>query len=99
MIRRRRREATTDVVAALQEQVRQAQALAAVPEQELLRDPRLNPAPEPWLTLWRLSGCAPVWRRNTAVRSAPSRSGSVRQWRRSVRPRLWMPLVLPRTRR
>ena len=32
MIRRRRREATTDVVAALQEQVRQAQALAAVPE-------------------------------------------------------------------
>jgi len=44
MIRRRRREATTDVVAALQEQVRQAQALAAVPEQQLLRDPRLNPA-------------------------------------------------------
>src|SRR5690554_7478276 len=45
MIRRRRnRAATTDVVAALQEQVRQAQALAAVPEQQLLRDPRLNPA-------------------------------------------------------
>lgn len=44
MIRRRRREATTDVVAALQEQVRQAQALASVPEQQLLRDPRLNPA-------------------------------------------------------
>src|SRR5690606_32423929 len=45
MIRRRRnRAATTDVVAALQEQVRQAQALASVPRQELLRDPRLNPA-------------------------------------------------------
>ena len=45
MIRRRRnREATADVVAALQEQVRQAQALASVPEQQLLRDPRLNPA-------------------------------------------------------
>jgi len=45
MIRRRRnRAATTDVVAALQEQVRQAQALASVPEQQLLRDPRLNPA-------------------------------------------------------
>src|SRR5690554_3242110 len=45
MIRRRRnRAAATDVVAALQEQVRQAQALAAVPEQQLLRDPRLNPA-------------------------------------------------------
>ena len=45
MIRRRRnRAATADVVAALQEQVRQAQALAAVPRQELLRDPRLNPA-------------------------------------------------------
>ena len=44
MIRRRNRAATTDVVAALQEQVRQAQALAAVPEQQLLRDPRLNPA-------------------------------------------------------
>src|SRR5690606_37859576 len=44
MIRRRNRAATTDVVAALQEQVRQAQALASVPRQELLRDPRLNPA-------------------------------------------------------
>ena len=45
MIRRRRnRAATTDVVAALQEKVRQAQALASVPEQQLLRDPRLNPA-------------------------------------------------------
>jgi len=45
MIRRRRnRAATTDVVAALQEQVRQAQALASVPRQELLSDPRLNPA-------------------------------------------------------
>src|SRR5690606_10733020 len=45
MIRRRRnRDATADVVASLQEQVRQAQALASVPEQQLLRDPRLNPA-------------------------------------------------------
>src|SRR5690554_2953388 len=46
MIRRRRNReaATADVVAALQEQVRQAQALASVPEQQLLRDPRLNPA-------------------------------------------------------
>lgn len=45
MIRRRRnRAAATDVVAALQESVRQAQALASVPEQQLLRDPRLNPA-------------------------------------------------------
>src|SRR5690554_7165500 len=45
MIRRRRnRAAATDVVAALQEQVRQAQALASVPRQELLSDPRLNPA-------------------------------------------------------
>lgn len=44
MIRRRRREATTDVVAALQERVRQAQALASVPEQQLLSNPRLNPA-------------------------------------------------------
>src|SRR5690554_347936 len=44
MIRRRNRAATADVVAALQEKVRQAQALAAVPEQQLLRDPRLNPA-------------------------------------------------------
>ncbi|KUP98395.1 hypothetical protein [Thermobifida cellulosilytica] len=46
MIRRRRNReaATADVVAALQEQVRQAQALASVPEQQLLADPRLNPA-------------------------------------------------------
>ncbi|ADH69832.1 YIP1 family protein [Nocardiopsis dassonvillei] len=35
---------TTDVVATLQERVRQAQALASVPHQELLADPRLNPA-------------------------------------------------------
>ena len=45
MIRRRRnREATADVVAALQEQVRQAQALSAIPEQDLLANPSLNPA-------------------------------------------------------
>lgn len=36
-------EVTGDVVATLQEQVRQAQALAAVPEQKLLSDPKLNP--------------------------------------------------------
>lgn len=43
---RRRRETTPDpdVVAALQEQVRQAQALASVPRQELLANPSLNPA-------------------------------------------------------
>lgn len=37
-------EVTGDVVATLQEQVRQAQALAAVPEQKLLSNPKLNPA-------------------------------------------------------
>ncbi|GAB3724475.1 hypothetical protein [Nocardiopsis oceani] len=37
------KQVTGDVVATLQEQVRQAQALASVPEQKLLADPTLNP--------------------------------------------------------
>ena len=41
---RRKKSTTHDVVQALQQQVRQAQALAAIPEQQLLTDPRLNPA-------------------------------------------------------
>ncbi|MFE0270509.1 hypothetical protein ACFWZ7_26195 [Nocardiopsis alba] len=40
---KKNKSTTTDVVATLQEQVRQAQALAAVPEQKLLADARLNP--------------------------------------------------------
>lgn len=45
MIRRKKSApATADVVQALQQQVRQAQALAAIPEQDLLSNPRLNPA-------------------------------------------------------
>ncbi|MCY9787168.1 helix-turn-helix domain-containing protein [Nocardiopsis sp. EMB25] len=42
-LRRRHTNKTTDVVTDLQERIRQAQALAAVPEQKLLADPRLNP--------------------------------------------------------
>ena len=99
MIRRRRNReaATADVVAALQEQVRQAQALAAVPEQELLRDPRLNPATRALadsLEAERLRA-----RLEAEHRRAPRPAGAnVRQWRRSARPRLWMPRALPRTR-
>lgn len=46
MIRRKKSAAAAadDVVRSLQERVRQAQALAAVPEQGLLSNPRLNPA-------------------------------------------------------
>lgn len=40
---RNKKTVTGDVVATLQEQVRQAQALASVPEQALLSDPKLNP--------------------------------------------------------
>lgn len=44
MIRRRKKSNNPDVVGSLQEQVRQAQALSAIPEQGLLSNPRLNPA-------------------------------------------------------
>ncbi|MGW9558219.1 hypothetical protein ACWGSK_27390 [Nocardiopsis sp. NPDC055551] len=40
---RKRAAVTPDVVATLQERTRQAQALASVPNQTLLSDPRLNP--------------------------------------------------------
>ncbi|MEV2279354.1 hypothetical protein AB0I72_27635 [Nocardiopsis sp. NPDC049922] len=42
--RKTKQTETTNVVATLQEQVRQAQALASIPRQDLLSDPRLNPA-------------------------------------------------------
>lgn len=40
---RNRKKTEGDVVGALQARIRQAQALAAIPEQELLANPRLNP--------------------------------------------------------
>src|SRR5690554_5671535 len=45
MIRRRKKSSNTvDVVQALQQRVQQAQALSAIPEQDLLANPSLNPA-------------------------------------------------------
>jgi hypothetical protein len=43
-LRSKKTAPAADVVATLQERVRQAQALASVPRQDLLSDPRLNPA-------------------------------------------------------
>lgn len=44
MIRRRKKSNNVDVVQALQQRVQQAQALSAIPEQDLLANPSLNPA-------------------------------------------------------
>ena len=44
MTGKKNKHEVTDVVADLQERTRQAQELAAIPRQELLADPRLNPA-------------------------------------------------------
>src|SRR5690606_25792106 len=98
MIRRRKKSSNNvDVVQALQQRVQQAQALSAIPEQDLLANPSLNPATRSLadrLQAERLRARLEAEHRRVL---RAQRETERRRRRPCARPRLLMPRALPRT--